>query len=174
MKRLQYVNLVGVLALAALCVVQWQRDRNLNLEVNRLETARQDQDAKLTEQEQIVRGLNADLAQFKEQFGKAQTELSDARQKLRMFERDVRQLTGERDQLKISVTNWANAVSVRDERLKEAGAQVDRLNDELNASIRKFNELATNHNAVVKDLNDLRARVVQPLPTPQATPNPNP
>ena len=159
MNRLHYVNLVGVLALALLCMAQWRHDRDLNLEVNRLEKARQDQTVKLTEQEQIVRGLTADLAQFKEQFGKAQTELSDERQKLRMSEHDVRQLSAERDQLKTSVTNWANAVTIRDERLKEAGAQIRRLSDESNASIRRFNELATNHNALVKDLNEVRARM---------------
>ena len=174
MKRLQYVNLVGVLALAALCVVQWQRDRNLNLEVNRLEQMRLDQGSKLAEQERAMRGLNSDLAEFKEQFTKAQTELNDARQKIRAAERDGRQLTTERDQLKTSVTNWAAAVATRDDRLKEAGTQIRRLGYELNSSIRKFNELATSHNAVVKNLNELRARLAQPQPTRQATPNPNP
>ena len=57
--------------------------------------------------------------------------MSDERQKLRMAGRDVRQLTSERDQLKTSVTNWAAAVTVRDERLKEADARFRRLSDEL-------------------------------------------
>lgn len=167
MKRLHYVNLFGVLALAALCVVQWQGDRQLNLEINRLEKTRLDQAAKLVEQETARRGLHADLAQFKEQFSKMQTELSGTRDKLRNAERTEIQLTTQRDELKASITNWVGAVTARDERLKEASTQMRRLSDELNASIRKFNDLATNHNAAVKELNELRSRTplrVQPQP----------
>lgn len=164
MKRLHYLNLIGVLVLAAVCIAQWQRDRQLNLEVNRLEKTRLDQAATLAEQEQTVRGLDADLAQFKAQFAKSANELDGLRQQLRAAERDARQLMLERDQLKTSVTNWAAAVAARDERLKEASAQIHRLADELNTSIQKFNELAVNHNAVVSNLNELRARFAPPRP----------
>jgi chromosome segregation ATPase len=167
MKPLHYINLIGVLALAALCVAQWQRDRKLNLEVSRLENVRLDHEAKIAEQEQAMRGLNADLAQFKDRFTKSGSELNDTRQKLRASKRELLQLASERDQLKTSVTNWANAVAARDERLNEANAEIRRLAEELNASIRKFNELATNHNAVVKDLNELRARFAQTQPASQ-------
>jgi len=172
MNRLHYVNLAGVLALAALCVFQWQANRRLNLEVNQLEKTRLDQAARLAEQEQIVRGLNSDLAQFKEQFTQAQAELGDMRKKLDAAQLEIRQVTVERNQLKTSVTNWAAAVSVRDERLTEAGSQLRKLGDDLNASIRKFNDLATNYNAVVKELNELRARPAQaqPPPAPGQTP----
>ena len=162
MKRLACLNLLGALALAVLCVAQWQRDRRLNLEINRLEKIHFEQAAGMTEQETIIRGTTADFAQFKEQFARAQTDLVEARQKLHAAERDTRQLAAERDQLKTSVTNWATAVTARDERLKDAGVQIRRLTDELNASIRKFNDLATSHNAVVQDLNDLRARLSKP------------
>ncbi len=80
------------------------------------------------------------------------------REKLRAAEVDLRQLIAERDQLKTSVSHWAEAVTLRDERLKKDTAQTRRLADELNVSILKFNALATDHNATVKDLNDLRAR----------------
>lgn len=170
MNRLPYVNLLGVLALAALCVVQWQRDRRLNLDVSRLEQTRIDQAGQLAEQERALRNLQADLAQFKEQFTQSQAELGGTRQKLRAAERDARQLSTERDQLKTSTTQWAAAVADRDERLKEAGAQLRRSADDLNAAVRKFNELATNHNAVVQDLNKLRARLAPPQPTPPSDP----
>ena len=170
MKKLQWINLFGVLALAILCVVQWQRDRQLNLEVQRLEKARYAQEEKMAEQEKAARGLSADLAQFKQQFQAAHTDLSEARKSLRESERDKTQLLNERDQLKTSVTNWTAAVSERDRRLKESGEQLRDLSARLTDSIQKFNELATNHNAaihrfnelatnynnVVKDLNELR------------------
>jgi chromosome segregation ATPase len=164
MKRLQYFNLLGVLALVLLCVAQWQHNRQLNLEVNRLEKVRLDHEAKLVEQEQTMRGLNADLAQFKEEFTKSRSELSDARQKLGTAERGALQVTIDSDQLKSSITNWAAAVAARDERLKEANAQIRRLAGELNSSARQFNALATNYNAVVKDLNDIRSHPTQPQP----------
>jgi chromosome segregation ATPase len=176
-KRLHIVNFIGVLALAALCVAQWQHNRRLNLEVNRFEKARIEQAARLTEQEQRARELDSDLTHFKLQFTRAQAGLDDTRKKLQAAERDARQFSAERDQLKTSVTNWAAAVATRDERLKEANVQIRKLADELNASVRKFNELATNHNALVKEVNELRAR---PAPasansrsTPPAPPQPN-
>jgi chromosome segregation ATPase len=160
MKRLHHFNLLGVLALALLCVAQWQRDRQLNLEVNRLERVRLEQTSKLEEQEKTIRGLDDDLTQFKEHFARSERELNEAHLKTRAAERAVRLLTVERDQLSISVTNWINAVSARDDRLKETKAQIQRLSDELNAFILEFNRLATNHNLVIKELNELRARAV--------------
>jgi chromosome segregation ATPase len=152
-KRLHHVNLLGVIAVAVLCVVQWQRNRHLSLEVNRAEKIQLEQVERIGEREQMLLGLKADLAQFKEQVTKSRNELSDGRQKLQ---------AAEREQLKSSITNWASAVGERDERLKEADVQIRRLAEELNSSVLKFNELATNHNAVVKELNELRARSAQP------------
>jgi septal ring factor EnvC (AmiA/AmiB activator) len=118
----------------------------------------------LSEQEQLIQGLNQDLAQFKEQLTKAQTESNETRQKLRGTESEVHQLTAERNQLKTSITNWVAAVAARDDRLKEANSEIRRLADELNVSIIKFNNLATNYNAVVKDLNEIRAKLAQAAP----------
>jgi chromosome segregation ATPase len=152
-------------------VAQWQRDRRLNLDVNQLEKTRIEQSVRLAGLEQTVAGLNADLLVLKGQFAQTKTTLEETRQKLHTAERETVQLASERDQLKVSVTNWAAAVAVRDERLKEANSHIRRLADELNMSILRFNELATNYNAVVKDLNDLRARPAQPpaenAPSPQ-------
>ncbi len=63
--RLKYLNLFGVLALAALCIAQWQRDRRLNLEIGHLDQTRLQQAAKIDEQAGQVKGLNEDLSQLK-------------------------------------------------------------------------------------------------------------
>lgn len=157
MKGLQVANLIGVLALAGVCAVQWKRDRQLNLEVIRLEKIRLEQSAQLTNQAQSIRGLTADLTEFKERFAQSNLELTELRDKLRESDREVQHLTLEREQLKNSITNWAHAVEIRDDRLKEANAQIQELADKLNSSVRKYNELVTLHNTVVKELNDLRA-----------------
>ncbi len=154
-RALKWINLAGVLALAILCVIQWSRDRALNLEINRLEKARIDNEAKIQEQEKAIRGLNSDLALFKEQLTTTRSELKDTRDQLRTVELENINLSAERDQLRISITNWMEAVTLRDERIKEANERIQSLANDLNDSIGKFNELATNYNNVVADLNRL-------------------
>ena len=155
MKRLGWINLLGVLALAALCAVQWQRDRRLNLEVNRLEKERIAQQEKFSEQEKAASGLSADLARFKEQFKEAHTNANDARKAVRKMEQENAQLARERDHLKASVTNWSAAVTARDESLRQANERLRDTTLRLNESILKFNELASNYNASVQRFNDL-------------------
>jgi chromosome segregation ATPase len=155
-RTLQFVNLGGVLLLAALCVFQWQRDRRLNLDLRQSEKTRQAHQQKIGEQDRSLRGLNADLTQLKEQLGRVHADAKDSQQKLETSEQENRQLTTEREQLLQSVTNWSNAVTVRDQRLTEANERIRTLAGDLNASVQKFNELVTNYNAVVQSLNDLR------------------
>lgn len=154
--RFQYVNLAGVVALVILCIVQWTRDRALNLEVNRLEKSRINHEQTISDQEKSLRGLNSDLAAFKDQLTSTRSELAETSKKLRESESSNNRLTLERDQLRENITNWMNAVALRDERLKEANTTVQNLADQLNASILKFNELATNYNSVVAELDTLR------------------
>lgn len=162
-RRLQILNLFGVVVLAVICVLQWKRDRALNLELNRNEKARLEQQAKLAEQEKSLRGLTDDLALFKEQLSRAQNEGGEAGRKLRELQRENQLLTSARNQLQESVTNWASAAAARDKLIAEANENIRTLNDrtrtlteQLNASILKFNELATNYNAVVEELNAAR------------------
>ena len=156
-RRLQNLNLCGVLVLAIVCVLQWRRDRALNLEVNRIETTRLEQKEKITEQEKHLRGLTDDLASYQEQLGRARTELSESQKNLQEMERVNQRLSRTSEQLTQSVTNWANAVTERDKRLGEANGRIHELADQLNASVLKFNELATNYDTVVKALNQARA-----------------
>src|ERR1017187_2884920 len=148
--QLKYVNLFGVLALATLCIAQWQQDRRLNLEIGRLDQVRLQQAAKIDEQTNVLKGLNEDLGQLKTALANEQSLRSQAEQKVLSSESTNEQLILERDQLKAAITNWANAVALRDERMKEANARIEQLAADLNASIRKYNELATNRNAAVK------------------------
>jgi uncharacterized phage infection (PIP) family protein YhgE len=162
-RRLQILNLLGVAVLAVVCVLQWKRDRALNLELNRNEKARLEQQTKLAEQEKHLRGVNDDLALFKEQLAHAQSEASESRKELRTLQHTNEFLTLAYEKSQESVTNWANAVTARDKLIAEANENIRTLNDrtrtlsgQLNASIQKFNELATNYNAVVEELNSAR------------------
>lgn len=155
MKRLTWINLFGVLALAVLCVVQWQRNRQLNLEFNQLEKARLAQEEELSEQQTTAKGLATDLAGIKEQFQRAHADATETRATLRKTEQESTQLARERDQLKASVTNWAAAVTARDESLRDLNERLRDIAARLNDSVQKFNDLATNYNASVKRFNDL-------------------
>ena len=156
--QLKYVNLFGVLALATLCIAQWQQDRRLNLEIGRLDQVRLQQAAKIDEQTNVLKGLNEDLDQLKTSLANEQSLRSQAEQKVLSSESTNEQLILERDQLKAAITNWANAVALRDERMKEANARIEQLAADLNASIRKYNELVTNHNAAAKASGATRAQ----------------
>lgn len=156
--QLKYWNLFGVLALAALCIAQWQRDRRLNLELGRLDQMRLQQAARIDEQAGLLKGLNEDLSQLKTSLTNEQSLRSQVEQKVVSVESANQQLTLERDQLKVAITNWANAVALRDERMKEANTRIEQLAADLNASIRKYNELATNRNAAVKTSGATRAQ----------------
>jgi chromosome segregation ATPase len=156
-RRLSCLNLFGVLALAALCVLQWRHDRRLNLALDRSEQTRFAQAAALTEQTNKLNGLNEDLARFKTSLADEQQRRLQLEIKLRAADATNDLLAAECEQLKVSVTNWADAVTLRDQRIREANDRIEELSASLNDSIRKFNALVTNYNAVVSDLNALRS-----------------
>lgn len=157
----QFLNFLGVAVLAVICAVQWRRDGLLNQDVNRLEKTRLEQTAKIAEQEKTARGLADDLAGFKEQLTRVQRESEENRKKLQETERENHLLTDAREQLQASITNWEAAVTLRDDRLKTANERITEFADRLNASIGKYNELASNYNVVVKDLNETRLAQAQ-------------
>lgn len=149
---LQWFNLAGVVALAVLCLLQWRMNRQLNLDLNAAEKARQRQAARLDEQEQRLKGGASDLDGFRAQLIRATSSLRETEAKLATLDRQVKQLTNERGQLKTSVTNWAAAVAARDAQLKQAGADLKQLAADRDAAVLKFNEAATRQNDLGKEL----------------------
>src|SRR5688572_22287263 len=119
-RGLQYANYVGVLSLAVLCVLQWQTNRRVNLEANRLEKIRIEQAAQIEDLSKKVGGTTQDLEDFRGQVVQANERLKTAETSLRKIERQEQQLSAENDQLKSAITNWSAAVNLRDERLKQA------------------------------------------------------
>ncbi len=167
-RALPLLNLLGVLLLAGLCVVQWRDNRRLNLEAADLTRIRHEQAAKLEEQTKTITGLSADLDSFRTRLKDASEMVKVTDTKLRPLDREVRQLALERERLKASITNWSAAVTARDERLKEFADQAQELAAARNEAVTKFNELAEKHNAVVKDLNEARARLAAQTNAPAA------
>jgi chromosome segregation ATPase len=157
-RSMPLINLLGVLLLAGLCIAQWQVNRRANLQLIELDRANQAQRVEMAEQEKTIKGQAADLDSFRQQLIRAHTTLKETETRLATTEKEVRQVSLERDQLRVSVTNWAAAVTARDEKLKGANEELQKLAIDRNEVVGKFNELAENYNSVVKDLNEIRAR----------------
>lgn len=159
---LQYFNLAGVLAMTGLCLVQWQVNREASLEAIRLEKTRLKQAASIQEKDQQVKGYQADLEDFRKHITSARLGANEARSNLTRVQLTARQLETERDQLKTSVTNWANAVAARDAHLRQFGEQLKSLATDRNDVVVKYNDLAEKYKGVVSDLNE-RTRQYQEL-----------
>jgi chromosome segregation ATPase len=156
---LQYANLTGVVALAVLCVLQWSANRRLNVEAGSLEKTRLKLAAEVGQQQKELTGRAADLDHFREQLARTSLALKETETKLASAGRELARLEAERTQLKVGATNWAAAVAARDERLKEGNERLRQLGEDLNASIRKYNELAEANGKLVKDWNDQQAKL---------------
>jgi chromosome segregation ATPase len=151
-RLLQFINLAGVLALAVLCVAQWQSNRQFNMEISRLEAIRLDQARKLDARDTTISGQARDLESLREHLTRLTGELKDAEGKRALAEREAARLSMERDQLKESVTNWVAAVKARDERIRENQNQLQEIAGRLSETVLEYNELATNFNASVQML----------------------
>jgi len=165
-RALTFLNLLGVSALAALCVLQWRANRSLNLDVNRLGQIRLAQSAKIDEQAATLRGLTSDLDRFREQLGATTLSLKETDAKLRASAHLAARLADERDQLRASISQWTAAVAARDERLAAANTRIIDLAAQLNDAVSKFNALVATHNNLVKQVNDSRAAADKPPSTP--------
>jgi septal ring factor EnvC (AmiA/AmiB activator) len=141
---LQWINLLGVLALAGLCAVQWSVNRRLNLTTQALERTRIEHEAKIAEQAKTIRNQAADLDEFRTRVRLSEDALADAEKKLQAMQ-------SERDQLAASLEQWKAAVTQRDIVIKQAAAEIQKALDERDAAVKQFNDLATKYNAMVKD-----------------------
>jgi 5-bromo-4-chloroindolyl phosphate hydrolysis protein len=165
---IQILNFVGVLVLVGLCALQWTNNRTLNLETNRLEQIRQEQAARLAEQEKTIKGQGADLDTFRAQLEHTHSALKAAERKNAVQEQKLQRFVQENETLKTSVAEWSAAVHARDERLREANDRINAFAARADAAVRKFNQLATDHNDVVRQLNE--ARTQSSAKTTQAPP----
>lgn len=151
-QRLAQLNLIGVVLLLLLCVGQWRENRRLNLEADELIRHQLEQTRKIQSQEHKLANLGEDLDAFR---GKLDRQQNNER-KVRTAEKQSQQLAAERDKLKAGLSNWTDAASIRDVRLAEANARIEKLSLDLNTAILKFNQLTTNYNAVVAQLHTLQ------------------
>lgn len=157
MKRLSFINLAGVLALAVLCAAQWQGNRQLNQAINRLEGIRIDQVEQLEHRETAIARHLEDIEILKAQVLELTDTLRATEGQLRTEQLKTAQLENEREQLRESVTEWAAAVEARDERITDNQAQIKELAELQNEAVESYNTLAGDYNEAVKLLNERTA-----------------
>jgi chromosome segregation ATPase len=150
---LERLNLIGVLALAGLCVFQWRVNREVNTQVNRLQKTQFEQTAKIAEQQKTIAGQGMDLETFRAQLLASKSEEKQLSANLFDSERTNRQLDSQVGQLKESLTNWVAAVSERDKQLEHITANLKSLIEARDEAIEKYNTLAKTHNQLVADFN---------------------
>jgi hypothetical protein len=87
---LAWFNLGGVFALGALCLMQWHTNRQLNLEVNRLEQARLEHAARIEEKVEAATNQDRELAVLRTELGRAIEERRQGADQLSSAERGLR------------------------------------------------------------------------------------
>jgi chromosome segregation ATPase len=144
---MKYFNFIGVVAMAILCGFQWQTNSQLNLEAQALDKTRLQQAATIDQQNRTIKNDSTDLDDLRRRLSLAESALTEAQQKVADDQAEIKQL-------KTALNKWAAAVAERDHALKLAGDQIQKLANERNDAILKFNDLAGKYNLVVKQLND--------------------
>lgn len=152
-RKLQVINLAGVLILTAVCIGQWQMNRTVNLEANRLEKARIEQGQRIEEKDKTISGCQADLNSFREQIANLSKSLHQSEGKATELDAKLARAELDREQLKEGVAKWTEAVQSRDAELSKAREQIEKLASDRNTTVERFNELAEKYNGVVQDLN---------------------
>jgi len=145
------LNFLGVVALAILCMIQWQNNSKIFGQMGRLNQIRLDQATKLAEQDATLNQNSTDLADLRQRLSLAESDLKTTRD-------DLTAANQQRDQLKTALDKWTAACAARDEQIKQAAQQIQTLTTERDQAILKFNDLADKYNWVVKQLNDSRGK----------------
>ncbi len=148
-RRIQYINLLGVLLLALLCGYQWKANWQLQTESIISAKDRFELAENLANAEKAAKGRAADLEQFREQLSRTILTRQEAEEKRREAQHKLDQLSDEIGQVKANHTTWTTAVALRDEQLNLAADQIKKLAVERNDSTEKFNDIVQKYNAMI-------------------------
>lgn len=149
MRNLERWNLIGVIAVAILCLSQWHRNRELNRELNLQIRRNHELTTQLDDRERDVELARTESNGFKDRL--ALTELNETKLKEELGQSftTLRRLELERSQLRMAISNWQEAVVIRDRRLSESDQAQRKLTDSLKEGTARYNQLATNYNTLI-------------------------
>jgi chromosome segregation ATPase len=143
--------------------VQWRSSSRSDRRIQDLEQTRLEQDARLAQQTRQLAGAAADLEEFRKRLVEFEAALKETREARDVGTAQLRQVTTQRDQLKVALDQWTAAVAARDQALKQAGDQAQKLAEARDEAVGKFNELVARYNTLA---NQVRRAATQPAPAP--------
>ncbi|HOX55943.1 MAG TPA: hypothetical protein P5205_03315 [Candidatus Paceibacterota bacterium] len=158
---LRWFNFLGVLVLLGLCVVQWQANRRMQVELIRVDRAHREQESRLDQHLKTNEGQAQDLSRLQGHLSRLTGELEQTASQLAAAERQASQYAAQCEQLKSSVTNWAAAVAARDAQLRQNAAQLKQLAEARNAAVRQFNDLVGRYHQLETNLEAWRQRSIE-------------
>ena len=173
MKFLAFFNLFGVIALAALCAVQWQVNSEVNLKAVSLDKTCQEQAQKIAEQDRTIKGNMSDLDDFRRRLELSDKSLRETETKVATLTSDLERTTAERDavaaardqllvqqrKIKAVLDEWIAADKQSQDSLQKANDEIRKLASDRNDAVAKFNDLAGKYNGLVEDFNAMQAKL---------------
>jgi chromosome segregation ATPase len=152
-RALYILNLLGIVALVALCVAQWHRSSRDDRLIQSLEQARVEQGARLDKQAVQLVGSAGGLEELRHRLTDSQAELSEAHSRLDARTADLIHLRAECQQLQATLRQWAAAIATRDQALQKASGDIQELTVARDQAVAKFNQVVARYNALVAENN---------------------
>jgi chromosome segregation ATPase len=145
-RAVQYLNFLGVAALAVLCAFQWSASSRIDHQREQLASTCQTQSAKIAEDEQSLQADTASIDDLNQRLSSATDELSKTHQQ-------IEALTIRCDQMKSALAKWTAAVAQRDAALKQAADEIQKAMADRDQAVKKYNDLAGQYNAMIAGQN---------------------
>src|ERR1700683_1420204 len=115
-----YFNFLGIVALAILCMIQWDANSRIYSQPHVTNRIRLEQAAKLNEQDATLNQNSTDLADLRQRLSLAASDLKDVSEKLDAANQ-------KRDQLKSEVDKTVAACTARDQEIGQASDEIKKL-----------------------------------------------
>lgn len=148
---LQILNFLGVAALAVLCVVQWHANSQAIAAADQLEQVRQQQAAKLSEQQKTMQNDSAELDDLHQRLSEVQAAVRASKAKMAAMSAGRDALTAKADQFEATLAKWQSALSQRDDTIRQAGAQIQKLAQQRDDATRRANDLVAQFNRLASN-----------------------
>jgi chromosome segregation ATPase len=158
---LSVFNFAGVLLLAVLCVLQWEKNRSVELKLIGVEEVRDAQLSEIDAQGKAIKETMADLEEFRGRLMAAGISIQDAAAKAQADGAQIKVLQRQNETLKASLHEWTNAVESRDEAIKKAAGQLEKVSADRNGAILKFNGLAEKYNVAEAELKEAATQIAK-------------
>ncbi len=141
MKRLHWINALGVLLLAVLCLLQWSENRSLKLQLEAGQAEKLRRGEILVRLETEKKALTEDLDSFRSQLGASSRSGTETKQKLRQIEDEKSRLADTLQDLRQQVKTWQTASSERDARIAAMNKNVTELSADRDKTTAQYREL---------------------------------